>query len=278
VADAGPESQAVVTSCVVDGREFVLTRRGHGAPLLLLNGFAATRNDWDPTFLAALCRRHELILVDHRGVGRSSCDEGPFTIGDLAADVSGAIDALGLERPDVLGWSMGGFVALSLAAARPELVGKLVLLSTSAGASPTTLGRPSVQAQLRDFSGTPREHASRLIALLFEPERACQVDADFGEIVAASLASFPVDVADRQWQAIKGWACHGVAAALGELALRALIATGSEDIVIPPENSLALAQSIPDSWLARFPRSGHGFIADYPEQLSDLINTFLSVA
>lgn len=278
MADAGSQSHAVVTSCVVDGHTFVLTRRGQGAPLVLLNGFAATRNDWDPTFLAALCRRRELILIDHRGVGGSWNDEGPFTIGDLAADVSGAIDALGLVRPGVLGWSMGGFIALSLAAARPELVGKLVLLSTSGGASPTTLGRPSVQAQLRDFSGTPREQASRLIALLFEPERARQVDADFGEIVATSRASFPVDVAERQWQAIKGWARHGVAAAHGELTARALIATGSEDIVIPPENSLALARAMHGSWLARFPRSGHGFSADYPHELADLIGTFLAAA
>lgn len=65
---------------------------------------------------------------------------------------------------------------------------------------------------------------------------------------------------------------------LRELVSPALIATGSDDIVIPPENSLALAQSIPGSWLARFPRSGHGFIADYPEQLADLIGTFLAVA
>lgn len=195
MADAGPDPPAVVTRCVVDGRAFAVTRRGHGAPLVLLNGFAASRDDWDPTFLAALSRRHELILVDHRGIGGSWSDGAPFTIGDLAADVCEAIEALALKRPAVLGWSMGGFVALSLATTRPELAGQIVLLSTSAGDSPTILGRPPVQAQLRDFSGTPREQASRLIALLFEPERARQIDAEFGETVAASRASFPEDVA-----------------------------------------------------------------------------------
>ena len=85
----------------------------------MLNGFAATRDDWDPTFLEALAAECELIRVDYRGVGGSAAPDGPFSIDDLGADVAGVIEALGLERPAVLGWSMGGFIALALALARP---------------------------------------------------------------------------------------------------------------------------------------------------------------
>lgn len=262
--------------CVVDGRPFALTRRGHGPPLLLLNGFAATRQDWDPTFLDAVEQRHELLMVDHRGIGGSWHDGARFTIADLTTDVAGLIGAMALERPALLGWSMGGFVALSVAISEPKLIGKLVLLSTSAGGSSTALGRPEVQAQLRDFSGSPREQATRLISLLFEPERARQIDADFGDIVAAARATLPMQVVAQQWDAIQEWAREGIAARLPGLDCPALIATGLDDIVIPPENSLTLAQRIPGSWLARFPHCGHGFIADYPEPLAALITVFLS--
>lgn len=264
--------------CVVDGRGFALTRRGHGPPLLLLNGFAAGRQDWDPTFLDAVGHRHELVMVDHRGIGGSWHDGARFTIADLTADIAELIGAMGLERPAALGWSMGGFVALSLALSRPGLVDKLVLLSASAGGSSTTFGRPQVQAQLPDFSGSPREQATRLISLLFEPERARQIDAQFGEIVATSRATLPMQVVAQQWDAAQEWARHGVLDRLSGLDCPTLIATGLDDIVIPPENALALAQAIPGSWLARFPRCGHGFIADHPEELAGLITLFLACA
>ncbi len=254
------------------------TRRGQGPPLVLLNGFAATRHDWDPTFLAALERRHELILIDYRGVGGPRRDGAPLTIEELSSDVALQIDALTLERPAVLGWSMGGFVALALAVAAPQRVGKLILLATSAGGRPTTLGRAEIQAQLRDFSGTPREQATRLISLLFEPERARQIDAEFGETVASARAAFPVEIAQQQWRAIEAWSENGIASRLSGLRCQVLIATGRDDLVIPAENSLVLAQAIPGSWLARFPHCGHGFTADYPAALADLIAIFLSAA
>jgi pimeloyl-ACP methyl ester carboxylesterase len=264
-----------VTECTVAGRAFSISRQGRGRALVLLNGFAATRNDWDPAFLAALADGHDLIRVDHRGIGGSWHDDGPFSISDLASDAAGVIEALALQRPAVLGWSMGGFVALSMAAARPELVGQLILLSTSAGGSQMTLGPAAVQARLRDFTGTPREQASRLIALLFPPERAAAMDAEFGAAVAAARAELRTDVLELQWRAIQDWARHGVAGCPA-VACPALIATGSDDIVIPPENSLALAEALPASWLARFSHSGHGFVADHPATLAALITTFLA--
>ena len=120
------------------GRALAYERRGADRPLLVLNGYAGTKADWDPGFIAALAADRELILLDHRGIGDSAGDGQPFSIEDLAGDAAGAIGAIGLERPDVLGWSMGGFVALALTLADPARVGKLVLLSTSAGAGPAT--------------------------------------------------------------------------------------------------------------------------------------------
>ena len=266
-----------MSTCVVGGRTIAFDRRGEGAPLLVLNGYAATKADWDPGFTGALERGRELILIDHRGIGDSSDDGAPFGIEDLAGDVAGTITELDLERPDVLGWSMGGFVALALALAHPERVGKLVLLSTGAGGALATLADPEVRAQLSDLSGTPREQASTLISLLFLPARARMIDAAFGELVATARAALPADLVRAQWRAMERWDQGGVAARLAEISAPSLVATGSEDVVIPPANSLALAEGIAGAWLARFPHSGHGFMADHPDSLADLISTFLGV-
>jgi len=266
-----------MATCEVDGRTFAFERRGSGPPLVVLNGFAATKGDWDPGFMAALEAERELICIDNRGMGESLDDGSSFSIGDLAADAAGVIADLGLERPDVLGWSMGGFVALALALDHPERAGKLVLLSTGAGGPTATPAAPDVQAQLRDLSGTPREQASRLISLLFEPRRARMIDAAFGDVVATARTSLQADVVDAQWRAMEAWGREGVADRLGEIASPALVATGVGDVVIPPANSLVLAQGIRGSWLARFPHSGHGFMADHPDALGRLISTFFAV-
>jgi pimeloyl-ACP methyl ester carboxylesterase len=252
-------------------------RMGAGSPLLVLNGFAATKDDWDPTFLDALARKHELVLLDNRGMGESPDDGLAFTVEDLAADVAGLIDALGLTRPAILGWSMGGFVALALALCNPAKVSKLVLLSTSGGGVLGTPAEAAARERLRDVSGTPREQASRLISLLFPPERAAAVDAEFGEVVAAARADLSPGLVGRQWEAMEAWEGREDAADIARISAPALVATGDEDVVIPPSNATALATAIEGAWLARFPHSGHGFMADHPVTLAGLIGTFLAV-
>ena len=265
-----------MTTLTAGGRTVGYRRAGAGPPLVVLNGFAATKDDWDPVFLDALARNRELVLLDLRGMGESSDDGEAFTIGDLAADVAGAIAALDLGRVAVLGWSMGGFVALSLAASEPAAVSKLVLLSTHGGGPDALLADDAIRERLRDTSGTPREQATRLISLLFPPERAAQIDARFGEVVAAARATLPHDVVARQWAAMEAWERReGAADALAGISVPALVATGIEDVVIPPGNSLALATAMGGAWVARFPDCGHGFMADHPEALARLIGIFL---
>jgi len=249
---------------------------GSGPPVVVVNGFAATKDDWDPTFLAGLAQGHELVLLDNRGLGESPDDGLAFTIEDLAADVAGAIDALELERPSIVGWSMGGFVAIALTLADPERLSKLVLLSTSGGGKIATLGDAETRERLRDTSGTPREQASRLISLLFPPERADAIDAEFGEVVAAARARLSPNLLGRQWEAMEAWERRQGPGA-ERISCPVLVGTGDADVVIPPANATALANAIPGSWLARFPNCGHGFMADHPETLGGLIRTFLDV-
>jgi pimeloyl-ACP methyl ester carboxylesterase len=149
-----------IGSIPVDGGRIAYNRLGSGRPLLVLNGLAATSADWDPSFIERLASANELILVDNRGIGASTDNGAPFDIDQLADDTARVIEALEFERVSMLGWSMGGFIAQTLALQHPARIDKLVLLSTDAGGVDAELAPPAVRSQLIDTSGTPREASS----------------------------------------------------------------------------------------------------------------------
>ena len=261
----------------VDGVRIACRRVGNGPPLLVLNGFAATSSDWDPSFIDGLASSNALILVDHRGMGGSTDNGKPFDISQLADDAVHAMETLGFRSTSVLGWSMGGFVAQTLALQRPDRVKKLVLLSTDPGGADADLASAAVWSQLTDMSGTPREQARRLLFLLFPSAIAESFYREFGEIVAVAREQLSADLIKRQATAMDAWHRNGVGKQLREISVPTLIGTGTEDIVIPPSNALKLVNAIPKAWLAQFPGGGHAFIAQYPRPLANLINGFLTL-
>src|SRR5207247_4080601 len=128
----------------VAGAQIGYRRVGNGRPLLVLNGFAATSADWDPSFIDRLASCHELILLNNRGIGGSTDDGQSFDIAKLANDAAHVIETLGFERTSVMGWSMGGFIAQALAVEYPDRVHKLILLSTDSGGTGPDLASPAV--------------------------------------------------------------------------------------------------------------------------------------
>jgi pimeloyl-ACP methyl ester carboxylesterase len=273
----GPVETESLATIPVDGAQIAYRRVGSGPPLLVLNGFAATIADWDPSFIDPLASSNELILLDHRGVGGSTDNGRPFDIAQLADDAAHALETLGFDRTSVLGWSMGGFVAQTLVLQRPDHVHKLVLLSTDPGGNDADLASAAVWSQLIDTAGTPDQQARRLLFLLFPIELADSFYRRFGDIVATARERLSADLVNRQAAAMDVWHRNGVGKQLREIIAPALIATGTEDIVIPPSNALKLVNAIPSAWLAQFPGGGHAFMAQYPRPLADLINGFLAL-
>jgi len=148
-------------------------------------------------------------------------------------------------------------------------------LSTDSGGADADLASRDVWSQLVDMSGTPHEQARRLLSLLFPSDVAESIYRQFGDTVAAARARLSPALVDRQAAAMNAWHHNGVGNRLREITRPVLIATGSEDVVIPPSNALKLVDAIPGAWLAQFPRGGHAFMAQYPRPLADLINCFL---
>jgi pimeloyl-ACP methyl ester carboxylesterase len=261
----------------VDGARIVYRRIGKGRPLLVLNGFGATNADWDPSFINRLASSNELILLNNRGIGGSTDDGQPFDIAKLAGDTAHVIDSLGIQRANVMGWSMGGFVAQTLALKYPDRVTKLVLLSTDSGGIEADRAAPEVWSKLVDTSGTPNEQARRLLFLLFPSDIAESFYSRFGDVVAAARDQLTTELLNRQAAAMNAWHDNGIASQLRGIRVPVLVATGMEDMVIPASNALKLVNAIPGAWLAQFPHSGHAFIAQYPRTLADLINSFVAV-
>ena len=191
----------------LEGRDLAWRTAGAGPPLLLVNGYASTAGDWDSTLIDGLGRAFEVLCPDNRGMGASGLGDlsEPLTIDAMAADLVALLDARGIDRLPVAGWSMGGFVAQALACRAPERVSALVLLGTDPGGAAAVLADAGVWALLTSRAGTPREQASRLISVLFPPGPAAEIDAAFGDVVAAARAEVSTAALDAQEAAMRAW-------------------------------------------------------------------------
>ncbi|HKZ13241.1 MAG TPA: alpha/beta hydrolase [Solirubrobacterales bacterium] len=267
---SGPDNGVVE---VRPGRTIAWTAVGDGPPLLLVNGYAATGADWDPSFLGLLAARHRVICPDNAGLGNSELSDDEVVGGaeGMAADMVALLDALEIERTAVAGWSMGGFVAQSLARREPGRVSALGLIATHTGGPDCVNGEPQVARELVDHSGTPREQASRLISLLFSPEVAPEFDQRFGEIVAAARAALPERVLFMQEETLGSW--HGRPEPLPVLdpPVPTAIVHGGVDTVVPPGNAEVLARVHPGSTVEIRPACAHAVMAQEPEPVAEAI-------
>jgi 3-oxoadipate enol-lactonase len=257
------------------GRKFAWRTLGAGPPLLLVNGYAGSSADWDPAFLAKLAESFALICPDNRGIGDSELGSaGELSVDAMAADLEELLDHLGIERTALVGWSMGGFVAQRLALRAPRRVSAMVLLASAPGGPTAVSAEPQAWAMLTDHTGSPREQATRLISLLFPPDVAPAIDREFGDAVATARAQLSAQALAAQERALLQW--HDEAPQLpGSDSLPVLAICGSEDVVIPPQNSELLATFWPGARSECIAGGGHAFMAQQPERVAALIAGFL---
>ncbi len=188
---------------------------GDGEPLLLLNGLHQSLESWDP-FVASLDGR-TVIRFDAPGVGESAMPTVPPSMASMAAITAAVLDALDLDRVDVVGFSLGGAVAQQLAHAYPARVRRLVLVATSCGLG-STLGRWAL--------------------------------ADVGTVPSRAMGWAAVRSMWWQSTAIATWSSISF---LGNLTQPTLVVCGRDDAVAPPSNSRVLASRIPGARLVTLP-------------------------
>lgn len=245
---------------------------GKGNPILLINGFSAPLDFWDPILLEKLALNHTVITFDNRGIGNTTSDNKKFTITQFANDTSGLLDALKIKKIDVIGWSMGGMIAQELALMHPDKVGKLVIYASTCGGSESTPPSPEVIKALSNRSGTQLERLQRVLPILFPEEWRTQ-NPNYLQNLPRTTETIPIKTLDQQTEAIINWA--GTCSQLNSLIQQTLVIVGTDDVLTVPANSLLITEKIPGAWLVQVQGGGHAVMLQYPEKFSNIVLTFL---
>lgn len=251
--------------------------RGQGAPLVMLMGTGSTMAEWDPALLRLLARTHRLILFDYPGLGMS----GPWpgnSFDSLADATAGLMDAIGVPKADILGWSMGGFVAQRLAVDHPQRVSHLILAGTNPGGSRTVLGTPKAQA----IDSEPDPSDAQILHELYPSDRQAEGRRFLRRLETASQSGeipndfhVPAATTHRQVAAEDPWLrSNRNYRQLAGIATPTLAAAGAEDPVVPPINLRRTAARVPHSELKVFP-GAHAFLFQDRGAFTRAVDRFL---
>jgi 3-oxoadipate enol-lactonase len=248
--------------------------RGEGEPVLLVAGLGQASWAWRYV-VEPLAERWRTIAFDARGTGRSPRLDGPVTITAFAQD---ALEILAGRRAHVVGLSMGGYVALTLALARPDLVRSLVLAATGAG-GPDRVPRPDdVREGFNAALSLPYEEFVReTLHYAFAPGWTERNPVRMEEIVAARLehpAGF--DTIAAHADACYRFYAKGIE--VERIDAPALVLHGDADRIVPVENGRALAARLPNAEYVELPGRGHNLPLEEPETFTRLAGRFLVAA
>jgi len=260
------------------GAEFAYREFGPqaGVPLVVLTHLGANLDSWDPRIVDGLAEDRHVIAVGYRGVGAST-GHIRDSIEDMAEDMAAVIRALGYDRVDVFGLSLGGMVAQAIAERAPELIGRLILAGSGPAGGPglTDMTRITISKVLRAvitfkdpktllfFTRTPagkkavREYLARL------KERTAGRDKPVTPAVYRA-----------QLAAVHRWGMQQPAD-LSQFTSPVLILHGDSDRMVPPANATALTRQLPTSSVTLFPDSGHGVAFQNHRAFIDAARDFL---
>jgi pimeloyl-ACP methyl ester carboxylesterase len=265
-----------------NGVRFAYRRFGNaaGVPLVFNQHFTGTMDHWDPLVTDGFARDREVILFNNAGVSSSS-GEVPTRIETMGANAAAFIKALGLVKVDVLGFSIGGFVAQELAIQAPDLVRRLVLVGTGprGGEGMATLTPEALEI----FGATYDEPDHLWLRVHFTTSEKSQA-AGREFLRRFRLRSKNRDpevnekVAPAQIEAIGEWGApkEKPIEYLKSIRQPTLVVNGGEDVIIYSVNSFILQQHLPDAQFILYPDANHGSQYQYPERFVRHVSLFLS--
>jgi len=235
----------------LNGIEIAYTDEREGTALLLVHGFPLNRLAWIKQW-AGLKASHRVIAPDLRGFGESGATNGPVAMSRYAEDLMSLIHHLRLGPVTLVGHSMGGYIALAFAAAYPQALHGLVLVSTKSAAD-----NLEVAAARRKLAERVREEGVGIVIDDMAPRMlsAGNANTSMAEEVRGLMApSKPLGIIS----ALQGMADRpNMASRLGLIRVPTLVISGTEDAVIPPSESEALAKAIAGAQLELIPNGGH---------------------
>ena len=263
---------------------------GKGDPILLFNGASDGMDAWDPSFPRILSSNHTVIAFDSRGLANTTTGSKPYTYQQLANDSADLLDALKIPKADVLGYSLGSYIAQQLAIMYPDKVNSLVLVGSSCGGKDHTpkpleflkLQSEIVNKSLNNVSISQEEMKGLVSASLgsgwirLHPESLENIPT-----LQQSKPGLSPDAMNNQYNVGKHWEDNpnwsGACDELAKTAKPTLAITGTDDNNYQPHvNSLKIVEKIPGAWLVQIKDAGHAVMDQYPEQIGKILQTFLS--
>jgi len=245
-----------------------------GVPLILLNHWGAVLDNFDPRIVDGLASKHRVIATNYRGIGTSG-GTAPTTIDEMARDAIALIHALGFEKVDLLGFSLGGFVAQDITLKVPDLVRKLILTGTgpAGGTGIDKVGAVSWPLMIKGLltlrdpkfylfftSTTQGRQAAKAFLKRIKERRA---DRDKEPTPGAFW---------RQLKAINAWG-RQAPQNLESIRIPVMIVNGDNDIMVPTSNSIDMARRIPGAQLVIYRDAGHGGIfQNHADFVSEALN------
>jgi pimeloyl-ACP methyl ester carboxylesterase len=252
---------------------------GGGVPLVLFNHFRGNLDNWDPALVDALAASRRVITFDNTGVGGST-GVTPDTIGQMARDAIAFIAAMDLSQVDLLGFSIGSFVAQEITLIRPAVVRRVVLASSAPqGAAGMHGWAPAVIGAV----GKPQTSPEEYIEVFFAPSPSSRKAG--GESVQRQYARIEDrDAAttwatrEAQYDAVCTWGIpdHGSLQRVAAIGQPVFIANGDSDPMILPHYSYLLAGLIPQARVKIYPDSAHGFLFQHHAEFTADVEDFLS--
>jgi pimeloyl-ACP methyl ester carboxylesterase len=262
--------------------EYAYRDLGEGdVPLVLLQHFRGNLDNWDPALVDALAAHRRVVTFDNAGVGATT-GSTPSTVEAMAHDAIAFLEAMNLQRVDLLGFSIGSFVAQEIALIRPQLLRRLVLASSAPqGAAGMHGWAPEVIGAVGMPETSPQEYLSVFFAPTTTSREAGQQAAGriFGRTAERDEPT-TWQTRQAQYDAVCGWGIpnHSLLERVAAIELPVLVANGDSDPMILPRYSYLLAGLLPDARLKIYPDSAHGFLFQHHGQFAADVHAFLQEA
>ncbi len=256
-----------------------LGRTSTAVPVVFLQHFRGSVDNWDPALIDGIAAHREVIVFDNAGVAAST-GKTPDTVEQMALDAIAFLDALALAQVDLFGFSLGGFVAQEIALSAPERVRRLVLAGTGPkGAPGMERWSPEVIEGVVIDDNTPEGYLGVFYTGSAESLSAGQASA--GRIFARQEGrdDWPsLETKDAQYRAVENWGVQDwtTVSRLTGITQPTLVLQGDHDVMIPTKASHLLAALIPDAQLHVYPDASHGSIFQYAEDAAARTVAFLA--
>lgn len=252
-------------------------RFGSGPPLVLICGITMTMTQWDLRLLKDLRHSFDVVIFDNPGIGQTTdSSKAPLSIEGMAAGTIALAEALGIERPNILGWSMGGEIATAIGALHGDKVGAVVVAAGNPGGPHAVPTKGTAFETLTQSKATGMARKREIASVLFpKDQRSAALHYGFDLMLVPQEAATKAAVA-RQLAAVHQWKSGpGVWDPLGRTQSRMLFAGGDEDVIVPIQNSVNMAGQAPKGQLKRYSDAGHAFLFQEPGAFAAEVKEFL---